>query len=312
MTPKYSGITDRSNPLARGFVRFSTDVENSSTALFFARSGSHRPREQAPGCQGFAVSTGRLPSGFKAFGAPPTTTPRRSWSYVSTDTPHSPNILTLKDLWTDFTLDERLFARIIPHGGRGIKPGTGTERAMPARRFLFDKVVYESAGRRGGNSRALQGRDGAARSLRRLRGASSSGDPVSRSNRTGFGVVDLSASGRVSGGVLLSSGEAEDRSWWKRHSNRRVVSERSRPARSAPGQPGNERVCRRECCGKPMRASASKRLRPPRSTDPPGEQSPEVAGYRDLVVLRAVGRDVRNGRRAMARKRARLWEGERL
>ena len=27
--------------------------------------------------------------------------------------------------------------------------------------------------------------------------------------------MDLSASGRVSGGALLSSGEAEDGSWWK-------------------------------------------------------------------------------------------------
>jgi hypothetical protein len=88
-------------------------------------------------------------------------------------------------------------------------------KGLPARRFLFDKVVYESAGRTGGNSRAPQGCDNVARSLRRLRGVSSSGDPISRAVRTELGVVDLSASGRVSGGALLSSGEAEDGSWWK-------------------------------------------------------------------------------------------------
>jgi hypothetical protein len=49
-----------------------------------------------------------------------------------------------------------------------------------------------------------------------------------------------------------------------------------------------------------------------RDTDPRGEESPEVAGHRDPLVLRAEERDVRNGMRATAPKGVRLCEGEKL
>ena len=51
---------------------------------------------------------------------------------------------------------------------------------------------------------------------------------------------------------------------------------------------------------------------PGRDTDPRGEESPEVAGHRDPLVLRAEERDVRNDKRATAPKGVRLREGEKL
>jgi hypothetical protein len=47
-------------------------------------------------------------------------------------------------------------------------------------------------------------------------------------------------------------------------------------------------------------------------TDPRREQGPEAAGHHDLLVLRAVGRDVRNGMRASAPRGVLLCEGEKL
>ena len=51
---------------------------------------------------------------------------------------------------------------------------------------------------------------------------------------------------------------------------------------------------------------------PGRNTDLRGEESPEVAGYRDPLVLRAEERDIRNDKRATAPKGVRLREGEKL
>ena len=51
---------------------------------------------------------------------------------------------------------------------------------------------------------------------------------------------------------------------------------------------------------------------PDRDTDPRGEKSPEVAGHRDPLVLRAEERDVINGKRATAPKGVQLREGEKL
>jgi hypothetical protein len=62
---------------------------------------------------------------------------------------------------------------------------------------------------------------------------------------------------------------------------------------------------------KPKRASARAR-KLEAGTDLRREQSPEVAGHRDLLVLRAGERDVRNGRRASAPSGVRLCGGERL
>jgi len=47
-------------------------------------------------------------------------------------------------------------------------------------------------------------------------------------------------------------------------------------------------------------------------TDPRREKSPEAAGHRDLLVLRAEECDVRNGTRVKASKGVRLCEGEKL
>jgi hypothetical protein len=52
--------------------------------------------------------------------------------------------------------------------------------------------------------------------------------------------------------------------------------------------------------------------RPVMCTDLRGEQSPEAAGHRQLLVLRAGARDARNGKRARAPKGARLRGGETL
>jgi len=62
---------------------------------------------------------------------------------------------------------------------------------------------------------------------------------------------------------------------------------------------------------KPKRASA-RALELEAGTDLRREQSPEVAGHRDLLVLRAGERDVRNGRRASAPRGVLLCGGERL
>jgi hypothetical protein len=53
-------------------------------------------------------------------------------------------------------------------------------------------------------------------------------------------------------------------------------------------------------------------FRPVRGTGPRREQSPGAAGHRELLVLRARARDVRNGRRAQASKGVRLYGGEKL
>jgi hypothetical protein len=62
---------------------------------------------------------------------------------------------------------------------------------------------------------------------------------------------------------------------------------------------------------KPKRASACTR-KLEAGTDLRREQSPEVAGHRDLLVLRAGERDVINGKRASAPRGVRLCGGERL
>jgi hypothetical protein len=63
---------------------------------------------------------------------------------------------------------------------------------------------------------------------------------------------------------------------------------------------------------KPKRASAWRELRLASGTDLRREQRPEAAGHLDLLVLRAGGRDVRNGKRATAPKGVRLCGGEKL
>jgi hypothetical protein len=135
-------------------------------------------------------------------------------------------------------------------------------------------------------------------------------------------------------GTPLSSGEPEGRSRWQ--TSREPAGSRG-PAgpivRQSPGAPGGS-VLRdgsskaqegtgREAdptaigsvlwrgAAKPMRASA-RRTSVRAGTDPRGEQCPGAAGHRDLLVLRAEERDVRNGKRATAPKGVRLCEGETL
>jgi hypothetical protein len=76
-------------------------------------------------------------------------------------------------------------------------------------------VVYESADRFGGDPGALQGRDDDGKFRQGFPGLAPSGAAVDGPSGLETGVVDLSASGRVSDRALLTSGEAEDRSWWK-------------------------------------------------------------------------------------------------
>jgi hypothetical protein len=61
-----------------------------------------------------------------------------------------------------------------------------------------------------------------------------------------------------------------------------------------------------------MRASVLARLRFRVETDLRRDESPGVAGHLGLLVLRAGGWDVRNGKRATAPKGARLCGGEKL
>jgi hypothetical protein len=61
-----------------------------------------------------------------------------------------------------------------------------------------------------------------------------------------------------------------------------------------------------------MRASVRRVFGLGPDTDPRREKSPEAAGHRDLLVLRAEECDVRNGMRVMASKDVQLCGGEKL
>lgn len=62
----------------------------------------------------------------------------------------------------------------------------------------------------------------------------------------------------------------------------------------------------------PRRASALAGLRSGGGTDPRRDQSPEAAGHRDLLVLRAEDCDVTNGMRVRALRHSALWGGKAL
>jgi len=68
--------------------------------------------------------------------------------------------------------------------------------------------------------------------------------------------------------------------------------------------------------GKTQESIGPRRLRPPKGTDLRGEQDLEAAGHRDLLVLRAVERDVKNSRkgtgagRRTAPRRGKTLQGE--
>jgi len=135
-------------------------------------------------------------------------------------------------------------------------------------------------------------------------------------------------------GTPLSSGETEDRSLVET-SRESGVPAREPPTRALgkalerrtvalPEGGGGKR--RKEGAGKPVPRCAGKALerrkKPKRvsallasarmGTDPRGEQRPEAAGHRGLLVLRAGERDAMNGKRATAPKGVRLREGETL
>jgi hypothetical protein len=135
-------------------------------------------------------------------------------------------------------------------------------------------------------------------------------------------------------GTPLSSGETEDRSLVET-SRESGVPVREPPTRALgkalerrtvalPEGGGGKR--RKEGAGKPVPRCAGKALerrkKPKRvsalfasarmGTDPRGEQRPEAAGHRGLLVLRAGERDAMNGKRATAPKGVRLREGETL
>jgi hypothetical protein len=91
--------------------------------------------------------------------------------------------------------------------------------------------------------------------------------------------------------------------------------ERRRTRRRArDGIPSRRSVEERfiEADKKPKRVSVFAGLRSRVDTDLRREQSPGVAGHLGLLVLRAGGWDVRNGKRATAPKGVRLCGGEKL
>jgi hypothetical protein len=91
---------------------------------------------------------------------------------------------------------------------------------------------------------------------------------------------------------------------------------RGRPRESAGGVEPGSRV--RDVRGTLWRGTKTQESidssgpRPVACTDLRGEQSPEAAGHRQLLVLRAGARDAGNGRRATAPKGVRLHGGETL
>ena len=146
------------------------------------------------------------------------------------------------------------------------------------------------------------------------------------SHRFSVGVIRI--------GTPLSSGESEGRSWWQ--TSRESAGSRD-PAgstvRQSPGAPrapffrvGSHKAQEgtgREADPTAFELCSGEALRNPREyrsvrasarvgTDPRGEQSPEAAGHRGLLVLRAEECDVRNSKRATAPKGARLRGGEKL
>lgn len=92
---------------------------------------------------------------------------------------------------------------------------------------------------------------------------------------------------------------------------------REKRRRERPGKPGRRRKGQAlERRTKAQESIGPGRLRPSRGTDLRGEQDLEAAGHRDLLVLRAVERDVKNSRkvsgveRRTAPRRGKTLKGE--
>ena len=243
-------------------------------------------------------------------------------------------MLWYRHLWTESALDGRFSVPIIPDGGRGRDPGSRAPKGPTRRRFSLTKWCMREAPREG-NFPGHMGRDPSGA----LFGVSPSillGEWFRSSDRVGLRRV-YSRSYRIRPkGRRCRRGNSRAGPGGKPQESRvgprgsALTADPVRPwsaGRSISSERGR-RKRRKEGAGKPVpryAGNSSGEAKDPgehrsprtfgfgtRDTDPCGEQSPEAAGHRDPLVLRAEERDVRNSKREMALKGVRLREGEKL